>query len=140
VDAAVAASRDPIIVVHDAARPLAAPELFDRTVAALEADPGLAGAVTAVVLSDTIKRSGAGGEVVETLDRDELRAVQTPQAFRRDALVAALAAEPKALAAATDDASLVELAGGRVALVEGSSRNLKITTPEDLVMAEALLG
>jgi len=140
VAAALGAVSDENVVIHDAARPFAEPVLFDRVVTALESDTGLAAAVVAVAVPDTIKRSGPNGEVAETLDRSALRAIQTPQAFRREALAAALDAAPHVLASATDDASLVEIAGGRVALVEGSVRNMKITTPEDLVMAEALLG
>ena len=124
------------VVVHDAARPLAPAELFSRTLAALdEADA----AIAAARVTDTVKRSQDGRSVAETLDRSQLWAVQTPQAFRADVLRAALDQPAEVLAAATDDAMLVERAGGRVVLVESSPANLKVTTPHDLRVAELLL-
>lgn len=123
-----------IVVVHDAARPLATPELFNRVVAAVRA--GADGAVPGVPVADTIKRVDPAGErVLETLDRPALRAVQTPQAFSAAALRAAHAGD----ADATDDAALVEAAGGRVVIVPGDPANLKVTGPDDLERAEALL-
>jgi 2-C-methyl-D-erythritol 4-phosphate cytidylyltransferase len=123
------------VVVHDAARPLAPPELFTRVLEALaDADA----AIAAARFADTVKRVD-GGRVVETLDRSELWAVQTPQAFRRDVLERALDVPDEVLAAATDDAWLVERLGGRVAVVEGSARNFKVTTREDHELAELLL-
>ena len=123
-----------IVVVHDAARALATPELFGRVVAAVRA--GADGAVPGVAVPDTIKRvDPADGYVVETLDRPALRAVQTPQAFSAPVLRAAHADGGEA----TDDAALVEAAGGRVVVVEGDPANLKITGPDDLERAEALL-
>ena len=123
-----------IVVVHDAARPLATPELFGRVVAAVRA--GADGAVPGVAVPDTIKRvDPTDGRVVETLDRPSLRAVQTPQAFSAAALRAAHAGGGDA----TDDAALVEAAGGRVVVVEGDPANLKVTGPDDLERAEALL-
>jgi 2-C-methyl-D-erythritol 4-phosphate cytidylyltransferase len=129
-----------VVVVHDAARPLATPELFERVIAAVRA--GADGAVPGVPVADTIKRvdpAGAaapGGELVaETLDRTTLRAVQTPQAFSAAALRSAHATGGDA----TDDAALVEAAGGRVVVVAGDPANLKVTGPEDLERAEALL-
>jgi len=122
------------VVVHDAARPLAHPGLFDAVLAAL-AD-GADGAVAAVPLADTLKRVAADGRVVETVDRTGLWAVQTPQAFRADVLRAAHAGNPEA----TDDAGLVEAAGGRVVVVPGDRRNLKVTDPADLDLLEALVG
>jgi 2-C-methyl-D-erythritol 4-phosphate cytidylyltransferase len=125
------------VVVHDAARPLVDPELFTRTVAELErADC----AVAAARVTDTIKEAGPDGRVVTTLDRSRLWAIQTPQAFRRAALERALDVPGDVLAAATDDAWLVERAGGSVRVVESSPANLKVTTPHDLQVAALLLS
>jgi 2-C-methyl-D-erythritol 4-phosphate cytidylyltransferase len=119
-----------LILVHDAARPFAKPELVSRVLEALgQAD----GAVPGVPLTDTVKRVHAG-VVVETPDRSQLVAVQTPHGFRADVLRRAHA-QADELAAATDCASLVEAAGGRVAVVEGDPANLKVTTPDDLAEA-----
>lgn len=130
---------DEPIVVHDAARPLATPELVQRTLDALAGDPALDGAIAAAPVSDTVKRA-RGGIVVETLDRAGLWAVQTPQAFRFAALRRALDVSPEILARATDDAWLVERAGGRVAIVPSERENLKVTTPLDLAVAELLIA
>ena len=91
-------------------------------------------------MTDTVKRVDGGGAVSETLDRGELWAVQTPQVFRRAALERALDVAPEILAGATDDASLLERAGGRVIVVRASPENLKVTTPLDLEIAELLLA
>ena len=124
------------IVVHDAARPLAEPELFTRTLAALaEVDC----AVAAARVTDTIKEAGPDGLVVRTHDRSRLWAIQTPQAFRAQSLRRALDVTADVLAAATDDAWLVERAGGSVRVIESSPRNFKVTTPHDLKLAERLL-
>ncbi|HEY1688574.1 MAG TPA: 2-C-methyl-D-erythritol 4-phosphate cytidylyltransferase [Solirubrobacteraceae bacterium] len=155
-----------IVLVHDAARPLLKPELVERTVAAVKA-PGVDAAIAAIPVTDTIKRVGSWpaphalpressvglGQapalveperelplVHETLRRDGLWAVQTPQAFRRDALERALDVPAEVLAEATDDAWLVERQGGSVVLVVASHENLKITTPLDLELAMLLLG
>jgi len=128
---------DPVIV-HDAARPLAAADLFRRALEALD-ETGADGVVAAARVADTIKRVEASGRVVETPQRDGLWAVQTPQVFRRAALEAALA-DDAAVAAATDDASLVEARGGDVRVLEASPANLKVTTPLDLRIAELLLA
>jgi 2-C-methyl-D-erythritol 4-phosphate cytidylyltransferase len=123
-----------IVVVHDAARPLATAELFERVVAAVRA--GADGAVPGVAVPDTVKRvDPADGHVVETPDRATLRAIQTPQAFDAAVLRRAHAGGGDA----TDDAALVEAAGGRVVVVDGDPANLKITGPDDLVRAEILL-
>ncbi|HEX8104601.1 MAG TPA: 2-C-methyl-D-erythritol 4-phosphate cytidylyltransferase [Solirubrobacteraceae bacterium] len=125
------------VVVHDAARPFADPALFGRCLAALEdADA----AIAAARVTDTVKRAGADGVVTETLDRSQLWAVQTPQAFRTAALAAALAQPDEVLRAATDDAALVERAGGRVVVVESGPANFKVTTPHDRELAELLLA
>jgi 2-C-methyl-D-erythritol 4-phosphate cytidylyltransferase len=131
---------DPVIV-HDAARPLAAPELFERVLVELE-QSGADGVIAAAPVSDTVKEVGEDGRrVVRTLDRARLWAVQTPQVFRRAALELALAQASDAdLAAATDDAWLVELSGGVVRVAEAGQENLKVTTPLDLRVAELLLS
>jgi len=115
-----------IVCVHDAARPFASPALYRRVIAAVEA--GADAAVPGVAVSDTIKIVDDDRAVVATPDRSSLVAVQTPQAFRRSVLVAAHAAGGEA----TDDAALIEAAGGRVVVVEGEASNRKITVPDDL--------
>src|SRR3954451_6189927 len=125
------------VVVHDAARPLVTPELFGATLDALrEADA----AVAAAPMTDTVKEAGPDHRVVATLDRSRLWAIQTPQAFRADALRAALDVGDDVLAAATDDAWLVERAGGSVVVVPSTTANFKVTTPHDLRVAELLLA
>ena len=114
-----------VVVVHDAARPFAAPALFEAVVAAVRG--GADAAVPGVPLADTVKRV-VGREVVATLDRDELVAVQTPQAFAAASLRRAHADAGEA----TDDAALVEAAGGRVVIVPGDPANAKITLRTDL--------
>jgi 2-C-methyl-D-erythritol 4-phosphate cytidylyltransferase len=121
------------VLVHDAARPLLEDDVVGRVLAPLS--EGVAGVVPALRLVDTVKRV-RGADVVETLARDELVAVQTPQAFPPDVLRSALAGE---LAGATDCASLVEAAGGRVRVVEGDPRLLKVTSPADLELVESWL-
>ena len=124
------------VVVHDAARPLAAPELFVRTLAALgDADA----AIAAARVTDTVKEAGPDGLVTRTHDRSRLWAVQTPQAFRAGVLRRALDVPADVLAQATDDAWLVERAGGSVRVVESPPANFKVTTPHDLAIAESLL-
>lgn len=136
-NALAAALPDEHVVVHDAARPLVTAAHFLGTLAALEhADA----AIAAAPLTDTVKEAGADRLVTATLDRSRLWAVQTPQAFRRAALERALAVSDDVLAAATDDAWLVERSGGTVLVVESSPENLKVTTPHDLRVAELLLG
>jgi 2-C-methyl-D-erythritol 4-phosphate cytidylyltransferase len=120
------------IVVHDGARPFVTPDLVARGLAAAR-DTGAA--IAALPAKDTIKRV-SGREVVETLSRAELWAVQTPQVFRRELLAAALASTT---ADVTDEATLVERIGGVVRVFEGSAANFKITTPDDLALARALL-
>jgi 2-C-methyl-D-erythritol 4-phosphate cytidylyltransferase/2-C-methyl-D-erythritol 2,4-cyclodiphosphate synthase len=128
-----------LIVIHDAARPFASARLISRTIAAA-AESGAA--LAAVPARDTVKRIvGAEGPagtvryVGETLPREAIALAQTPQAFRRDVLVTALA---EGGVDATDEAALAERAGYRVRLVEGEPTNIKITTPEDLPVAEAI--
>jgi 2-C-methyl-D-erythritol 4-phosphate cytidylyltransferase len=137
---AAAGDGDPVIV-HDAARPLAAVELFEGVLAEL-ASSGADAVVAAAPVSDTIKQVGDDGRTVaRTLDRTILWAIQTPQAFRRAALERALEeASDELLAAATDDAWLIERAGGVVRVHEAPPENLKITTAADLRVAESLLA
>jgi 2-C-methyl-D-erythritol 4-phosphate cytidylyltransferase len=130
-----AAAGDPV-VVHDAARPLVTPELVQRCLDAL-ADADCA--IAAAPVTDTVKEA-RDGQVIRTLDRSGLWAVQTPQGFRRDALERALDQADDVLAAATDDASLVEALGGTVRIVEAPRENLKVTTALDLRVAELLLA
>ena len=136
---ALAASIGDPVLVHDAARPLVTPELIAACLAAVAVD-GVDAAVAAAPVTDTIKRAGEGLRVTDTLDRSALWAVQTPQVFRRAALEAVLAQDDAVLAAATDDASLVERAGGTVVVVPAPAENLKVTTPVDLDLAALLLG
>lgn len=121
-----------VIVVHDAARPLASHGLYELVIAAVAG--GADGAVPALRVVDTIKRVD-DGRVVATVPRDDLVVVQTPQAFRADVLRAAHASG----AIGTDDAAVVEAAGGTVVIVPGERQNLKITLPEDLEIATVLL-
>jgi 2-C-methyl-D-erythritol 4-phosphate cytidylyltransferase len=122
------------IVVHDAARPLLPEEVLERVLAALGG--GWDGAVPGLFLADTIKRVD-GEQVVETLPRAELVAVQTPQAFAANALRDALGGD---VAGASDCASLVEARGGRVTVVPGDQRLLKVTTRNDLALVERWLA
>lgn len=124
-------------VVHDAARPLLTRELVERCAGELER--GWDGAVAAARMTDTVKEATGDGQVLRTLDRATLWAVQTPQAFGAAALRRALEVGPGRLAAATDDASLVEAAGGRVRVVEASPGNVKVTRASDLAAVEAEL-
>jgi 2-C-methyl-D-erythritol 4-phosphate cytidylyltransferase len=122
-----------VIVVHDAARPLASRRLFATVIDAIGA--GADAAVPALAVVDTLKRLDDNQRVVETVPRAGLVAVQTPQAFRADVLRAAHDTE----AVDTDDAALVEAAGGVVVAVPGERRNLKLTLPDDLELAQALV-
>lgn len=121
-----------VIVVHDAARPLASPQLFTNAVQAIR--NGAGAAVTAIPVVDTIKRTD-GSRVTGTVDRTDLVAVQTPQAFNAALLRRAHATGSDA----TDDAGLVEALGATVVTVPGDVRNLKLTTPEDLIILEAFV-
>jgi 2-C-methyl-D-erythritol 4-phosphate cytidylyltransferase len=136
---AAAPAGDPVLV-HDAARPLLSAELAESVIAALQRDASADAAIAAAPVTDTVKRVDGGGAVSETLDRGALWAVQTPQVFRRAALERALDVAPEILAGATDDASLLERAGGRVIVVQASPENLKVTTPLDLEIAELLMA
>jgi 2-C-methyl-D-erythritol 4-phosphate cytidylyltransferase len=140
-----------LVAVHDAARPLVTAELIDAVLSKLAGRPDAAGVIAAAALSDTVKRSReprpakgeferGGPTVAKTESRDHLWAAQTPQAFRTAALRHAHAADAQRLAAATDDAMLVEKTGGKVLIEPSTSENLKVTTPADLRVAELLLG
>jgi 2-C-methyl-D-erythritol 4-phosphate cytidylyltransferase len=139
-----------LVAVHDAARPLVTAELIDAVVAKLAARPDAAGVIAAAAVTDTVKRAReprptagefprGGPSVARTESRDHLWAAQTPQAFRTEALRAALAADPQLVAAASDDAMLVEKDGGTVLIEPAPAANLKVTTPDDVRVAEALL-
>lgn len=127
-----------LFVVHDAARPLVTGDLVQRCLDAIE--PGIDGAIAAIPMTDTVKQVAPDGRVLKTLDRSTLWAVQTPQVFRADILRRALERDAAALAAATDDAWLVDDAGGVVTVVESYPENLKVTRESDLRIAEALLA
>ena len=131
-----AAGGDPVIV-HDAARPLLTARLVRAALDELERHDCDA-VIAAAPVADTIKEV-SGGVVLRTLERSALWAVQTPQVFRRAALERALSAPDDVLATATDDAWLVERAGGTVRVVAAPPENLKITTPGDLRIAELAL-
>ncbi|MET9329148.1 2-C-methyl-D-erythritol 4-phosphate cytidylyltransferase [Tsukamurella sp. NPDC003166] len=122
------------VLVHDAARPLTPPAMIERVVDAVRA--GASAVIPVLPVVDTVKRVDADGVVLGTVDRADLRAVQTPQGFAAAALLAAYAAAPGALA--TDDAGLVERAGGSVVTVAGDPLAMKITTAFDLRVALAL--
>ena len=143
----------PLVLVHDAARPLATSGLFDAVLETLEARPDAVGVIAAAALADTVKRAreprSAKGEhprggptVAKTLSREHLWAAQTPQAFRTDALREAQrgAAENGTLAAVTDEAMLIERAGGKVLIEAAPPENIKVTTSIDLELATALLN
>jgi 2-C-methyl-D-erythritol 4-phosphate cytidylyltransferase len=135
VEAGLAALRldDAIVLVHDVARCLAPPELFSRVISAVRA--GYPAVIPGLPVTDTVKVVDAAGHVLETPDRESLRAIQTPQGFLRRVLEQAHADG----VCATDDAGLVERSGGRVRVVTGDHRALKITSPLDLAVATALL-
>jgi 2-C-methyl-D-erythritol 4-phosphate cytidylyltransferase len=145
-----------LVAIHDAARPLVTPESIEAVAAALLANPDAAGALAATPVTDTIKQveksrrraskrsisslSGPSAAVEATLDRERLWAAQTPQIFRVGALREALNADPDRVAAATDEAMLVEAAGGTVLIHPSTPENLKVTTPLDLQLAELLVA
>jgi 2-C-methyl-D-erythritol 4-phosphate cytidylyltransferase len=138
VRAALAAAPEAsIAVVHDAARPLLTRDLTERCIAAVR--DGWDGAIAAAPMTDTVKEADASRRVVRTLDRSSLWRIQTPQAFDAVMLRRALDVPDEVLAAATDDASLVEAVGGSVRVVEAPPENIKVTTPLDLEFAATLL-
>ena len=140
-----------LVAVHDAARPLVTPEMIDALVEKLASRPDAAGVIAAVPLADTVKRAReprpakgpvprGGPTVAQTVSRDHLWAAQTPQVFRTAALRKALDTDPQRIAAATDDAMLVEKSGGKVLIHPAPAENLKVTTALDLRIAELLLA
>jgi 2-C-methyl-D-erythritol 4-phosphate cytidylyltransferase len=124
-----------VVVIHDAARPLASPALFEAVVAAVTGQSGADGCIPVVPVTDTLKRV-ADTQVMATVDRSDLVAAQTPQAFRATVLRRA----HREGADATDDAALLESIGATVRTVPGDPRNLKLTVPHDLILAEILVG
>jgi 2-C-methyl-D-erythritol 4-phosphate cytidylyltransferase len=129
-------AQEGLVAVHDGARPFTSKEIFSKTIATAE----LTGAaIVAVPLKDTVKVVDAEGNVIATPDRATLKAVQTPQIFEINLLRKAYANLKAHPTMVTDDASLVEALGHKVAVVEGSYENFKVTTPEDLLLAENLL-
>jgi 2-C-methyl-D-erythritol 4-phosphate cytidylyltransferase len=122
-----------VILVHDAVRPLASPLLFQRIIAASLA---YGAAIPGVPIADTLKKIDGQGAVVSSVPRQDVRAVQTPQGFRRQVL---LQAYEHASDNATDDATLVEHSGFPVQVIEGESWNIKVTTAADLAITQALL-
>lgn len=126
-----------VVLVHDGSRCLVTPELVERVIRAAS-QPETEAVIPALPVSDTVK-SVRDGVVRETLDRTYLQAVQTPQAFRLGPLRKVYRASHESLARATDDASLVEMLGGEVRVVEGERTNIKLTSPEDLLFARAIL-
>jgi len=156
---ALAAVETDLVAIHDAARPLVTPELIEALAARLAGAPDAAGVIAATAITDTVKQvpgeaslsttsaplsiSGMkkGALVVEsTMDRGRLWGAQTPQVFRSDVLRAALAGDAEPVAAATDEAMLVEAAGGSVLIHPTEGENFKVTTPLDLRVAELLLS
>jgi 2-C-methyl-D-erythritol 4-phosphate cytidylyltransferase len=124
------------VIVHDGARPFVTGEMIERCLAAARVSGA---SIVAVPVKDTIKQVGEGGLVTRSFPREQLWAAQTPQAFAFDALYRAYAVAEAESFVATDDAMLVEWAGtSQVAVVEGSYENVKITTPEDLIVAEQI--
>ena len=132
---ALALCQGDLVVVHDAARPLVTPALFDRVIERVASDDSLAGAIAASAINDTVKQVTDDGLVAGTIDRSTLRAAETPQTFRTAALREAI----ESASEATDEAMLVEAMGGRVATVESDQQNFKVTTPADLERAATLL-
>lgn len=125
-----------VVCVHDAARPLAPAALYRRVIAAIVDRDGVDGAVPGLAVTDTIKRVDDEGFVVDTPERDGLVAVQTPQAFRAEALRSAHRGDPEG----SDDSVLVERAGGRVVVVRGEPANRKITHVDDLAWVRAVVA
>ena len=126
-----------VVLVHDAARPFLDHDVIRRSIAAAMK---FGSSVVSIPESDTVKRVGEGLFVEETLERSRIWRAQTPQSFRRSLIVDAYAKAKARRGEITDDSSLVERMGKRVKVVVGSPRNLKITTKEDLLLAEALLS
>ena len=135
--AAVAHEND-WVLVHDAARPCLSESVLDKLIVSLTDHE--VGGILAVPAKDTLKQCGANGRVIGTLDRDSIYLAQTPQMFRFGLLYSALSSANEQGWKVTDESSALELAGYSPLLVEGDYRNLKITTPEDLHLAAAILA
>ena len=129
-----------LVAIHDGARPLVEPAAVERCIAAVRADERLAGAILASRETDTLKLTDSSGVIRATPDRSNYWCAQTPQVFRARQVMAAHKAAVWDDFVGTDDASLVEHHGGRVRVVESSRDNMKITVPEDLALAEAILA
>jgi 2-C-methyl-D-erythritol 4-phosphate cytidylyltransferase len=139
-----------LVAIHDAARPLVTPSLIEGLIGRLEEAPEAAAVIPAAPITDTVKKSSptfwsngsenAGLAIERTLDRSELWGAQTPQVFRTVALREALEVDAAARDAATDEAMLIERAGGTVLIHPSGPENLKVTTPLDLKVAELLLA
>jgi 2-C-methyl-D-erythritol 4-phosphate cytidylyltransferase len=152
VSNALAVVETEVVAIHDAARPLVTAEALEALVADLDATPEADAVIAASAITDTVKRSSKSTRqlvssgntnrriVAETVDRSTLWAAQTPQVFRTEALRRALQVDVAARNAATDEAMLIEAAGGTVLLHEVTGPNLKVTTPADLRVAELLLS
>lgn len=135
---AITSAESEVVIVHDAARPLATEEIFDACVSAAAQ---VGGAIAAVPVADTLKRIEHDGKgIAATVARSGLWQAQTPQAFRRRLLAEAHKLAVSEGIVATDDADLVERTGVRVEVVEGSTANIKITTPSDLAIVEAMIA
>lgn len=133
---AAAGQADDRVLIHDGVRPLVTSDLIGRCLDGLAAADGC---VAAVPASDTLKSADAAGYITETVDRSAIWLAQTPQAFAYATILQAHQQARGRGRQATDDAALLEQTGGRIALVDGSPTNIKITTPDDLRLAEALL-
>jgi 2-C-methyl-D-erythritol 4-phosphate cytidylyltransferase len=133
---ALTSSESDLVIVHDAARPLATPTIFESC---LTSAARSGGAIAAIPVADTLKRV-ADNAIATTVARAGLWQAQTPQAFRRDLLVAAHQRAASEGIVATDDADLVERSGARIEVVEASTANIKITTPSDLAIVEAIIA
>lgn len=125
-----------IIVVHDGARPLVTPQLITQTINSAKK---YGSGVAAIKITDTIKEAKPNRKVIKTVDRTRLWAVQTPQAFKKEILLKAFEILQKKRKTVTDESSAVEMIGVKVTLVPSSWTNIKITSPEDLLIANALL-
>lgn len=129
-----------IVIVHDGARPLVTPDLVEACIRMLVEDPDAAGVVVGHPSYDTVKSVDAHGHVERTEDRERLWLIQTPQVFRSAQLLSAYAMAERYGYSGTDDASLVERAGGCIRVLSGPRDNIKVTVPEDLVVVEQMLA
>src|SRR5215471_18140000 len=134
---ALTSARSEVVIIHDAARPLASAKTF---AACLAAAYRAGGAIAAIPVADSLKRVDASRTISASVPRSDLWQAQTPQAFRRALIIAAHDRATRDQAAATDDSDLAERIGVRVEVIECTPRNLKITTAADLELADALLG